>query len=410
MTAPRLFATLVVALLAVPPAEAVKRYMFVTSVGGTGNLSSWADAGGYTGLAAGDAICRARAELGGLPNPTTYRAWLSDGGDDAYCRMHNLTGKRAANCGQATLPAAAGPWWRTDGEPFGAGLPELLAPVDRVLTAPAYTEFGFPNVSAVTWTATTDLGEWDGTSACSSWGSASATETAALGAAYRTSAHWTAFSTSPCNFSERQLFCFEPGAGDPLPTFPTSTKLAFLTSVFGTGNLGSWLAAGGATGLAAGDAICRTLAAAAGVRQSDAFLAWLSVPGTNAIDRLLYDGPWMRLDGIRLAASKVDLTDGILHSSLHITETGTVRSNWAVWTGTAASGWASGESCAGWASSSSGQLGGIGISNSVNDQWTYLGAAGCDFSDAFLYCLQDLPLLFFDGFDSGTTAAWKRAP
>src|SRR3972149_6970160 len=101
----------VAAPLALPLAAATRR-MFVTSVTGTGDLSSWADAGG-------------------LPNAAGYRAWLSDSIDDAYCRLHNLTGKKASNCGEAVLPAAAGPRWRPAGAPVGAGLAPPGLPQER---------------------------------------------------------------------------------------------------------------------------------------------------------------------------------------------------------------------------------------------------------------------------------------
>ena len=52
---------LLLSALVASPLGAVARQMFVTSVTGTGNLSTWADAGGFTGLDAGDAICQARA-------------------------------------------------------------------------------------------------------------------------------------------------------------------------------------------------------------------------------------------------------------------------------------------------------------------------------------------------------------
>ena len=66
------------------PAEAVKRRTFVTSVSGTDDLGSWPDAGAATGLAAGNAICRARATAAALPNANTYRAWLSSDTTDTY--------------------------------------------------------------------------------------------------------------------------------------------------------------------------------------------------------------------------------------------------------------------------------------------------------------------------------------
>src|SRR5690606_18797239 len=88
------------------------RLTFVTNSTGTGNLSTWALAGGNTGVAAADAVCNAEAAAAGLPG--TYVAWMSDATDDAYCRVHQLTGKKAANCGLGALPATAGPWVRTD--------------------------------------------------------------------------------------------------------------------------------------------------------------------------------------------------------------------------------------------------------------------------------------------------------
>ncbi len=48
--------------------------VFVTSVKGSGDLSTWPDANGKTGIEAGDAICQARAQTAGLSG--TFIAWL----------------------------------------------------------------------------------------------------------------------------------------------------------------------------------------------------------------------------------------------------------------------------------------------------------------------------------------------
>ena len=167
----RLFTCLLLSALVASPLGAVTRHMFLTSVTGTGNLSTWPDAGGFTGLDAADAICQARAAAASLPNAAAYRAWISDSVDDAYCRMHNLGGKRATNCGQPTLPAAAGPWWRTDGKPFGAGLPDLLAPLEQVLNPPSVNEFGVDLQVGSAWTAT-GLQGVVGPATCLDWTSA----------------------------------------------------------------------------------------------------------------------------------------------------------------------------------------------------------------------------------------------
>ena len=126
-----------------PPAPtAPSMRAFVTSVSGTGNLGSWPDASGQTGLAAGDAICQARARAAGLEPAHGFRAWLSDSSDDAYCRIHGLTGKKAALCGQSTLPVDAGPWVRTDGYPFAPKLVDMLAPRFGVYTPARFDEMG----------------------------------------------------------------------------------------------------------------------------------------------------------------------------------------------------------------------------------------------------------------------------
>ncbi|MGB5295352.1 MAG: hypothetical protein WBP34_10405, partial [Thermoanaerobaculia bacterium] len=53
-------------------------------------------------------------------------------------------------------------------------------------------------------------------------------------------------------------------------------RVAFVTSVNGTADLGSWPEAGSALGASAGDEICRTLATAATLPNASSFVAWLS--------------------------------------------------------------------------------------------------------------------------------------
>ena len=364
------------------------------------------DAGGFTGLDAGDAICQARAAAASLPNAVGYRAWLSDSVDDAYCRMHNLNGKRATNCGQPSLPASAGPWWRTDGKPFGAGLPDLVAPLGEVLNPPAFYEFGADLAVGGAWTGTAEDGA-AGSFTCADWTVVDDPEPAFMGLAYRTATSWMKAGSAPCSSPQYHLYCFETGVADPLPPFPASGRLAFLTSAYGTGELGSWPNAGSATGLEAGDAICRDLAALAGIRQADSFRAWLSASGTNAIDRFEHDGPWMRLDGIEVAASRVDLTSGYLESPINLTDTGAYVGNDYTWTGTQADGSATPTNCSGWMSS--GTTGEWGSANTAVGLWTASGPTDCGFPGGHLYCLQDLPLIFLDGFESAGTQAWTTA-
>ena len=266
-----------------------------------------------------------------------------------------------------TLPAAAGPWWRTDGKPFGAGLPDLVAPLEQVLNPPSVNEFGVDLQVGAAWTAT-GLQGGAGPATCVDWTSAASPDPVYDGSAYLTSGSWTFNGSASCSSTVRRLYCFETGLGDPLPAFPTWGRLAFATSAEGAGDLNSWPAAAGATGLAAGDAICRNLASAAGLRDSTAFKAWLSTDGTNAIGRFQHDGPWMRLDGIVIAQSRLDLTDGDLESPLNRTETGLYLGNVGIWTGTLANGTVASASCTNWSSTSG--TGEIGLANSVLIGWT----------------------------------------
>jgi len=402
----RISATVAATLLLASPLGAVARRMFVTSVSGTANLSSWADAGGHTGLAAGDAICRARAAAGGLPNAAGYRAWLSDSADDAYCRLHDLTGKKSALCGQPTLPAAAGPWLRVDGAPFGADITHLLEPDFQVLMPPRLSESGAV-VHDRTWTGTGADGASDDVD-CGGWTSAAAGVYPTVGCTDATSGGWGGCGSLACAGAAR-LLCLETGVGDPLPRIAGWGRLAFVTSAMGNGDLGSWPGAGGQTGLAAGDAVCRSLASAAGLPNPTSFKAWLSTAASDARDRFLSDGPWMRLDRARLAAGIADLTDGDLATALNLTETGVYLGGYGVWTGTGSDGTAWPDRCGDWTSDATGVDGLLAIAYAADAGWTDYYSSACDFSSSRLYCLQDLPLLFGDGFESGNAAVWSAA-
>lgn len=394
-------------LVGAPPLGAAKLRMFVTSVAGTGDLSSWGDASTASGLAAGDAICQARAAAALLPNAPAYRAWISDEVDDAYCRLHNLGGKKSAGCGQATLPATAGPWWRTDGKPFAGTLPDLLHPWFQVLEPPRYDELGAAvPLPTDTWTGTDAQGEVDPLT-CSNWASAATDVYGLYGLADRTSFSWASGWAGGCE-QPRHLYCFETGTGDPLPAFPASRPLAFLTSVFGYGNLAAWPLAAGESGIAAGDRICQLLATDAGLRDPSSFKAWLSDASTDAASRFVNQGPWVRVDGIQVADELLDLGNGKLDSSIHVLETGAYMYGVGAWTGTLANGSADSSTCDGWHSAADTFYGRHGIANATLSNWTeHPVLRKCNAAQNSLYCLQDTPLLFFDGFESGDFWAWS---
>ena len=164
-----------------------------------------------TGLAAGDAICQARATAAGLANPSNFVAWISDMNDDAYCRIHNFSDTRSANCGQLELPVAAGPWVRTDGFPFGETIDQLLGLGGVVYSALQFDEFGNPVPEfSRSFTATNfngDLIVSDNLTECGQW----ILDTQVLvtqGASEATTGSWTNTGSSLCS-NLAHLICME---------------------------------------------------------------------------------------------------------------------------------------------------------------------------------------------------------
>ena len=164
-------------------------------------------------------------------------------------------------------------------------------------------------------------------------------------------------------------------------------KKAFLTSVTGTGNLGSWADANGQSGIAAGDEICRSRAAEAGLQNAQNFKAWLSDDNTDASSRFTSDGPWVRLDGVVLAENHADLVDGDLNTSISLTETGTYVGFDYVWTGTNHIGGTTPDTCNNWADAAQSFNGSTGRTFDRSG-WTYSGYPPCDWS-LHLYCFED---------------------
>ena len=402
-TLPPAVLSALLALAAADAARAVNRQAFVTSVTGTGNLTSWPDAGPSVGLAAGDAICRSRATIAGLPNPNTYRAWLSSSTVDAYCRVQALSGTRAPGCvGGPPLPA--GPWYLSDGtSAFSPGLDALTGP-ERVIYRPLFRdEFGtlISSASAATvWTGTDPTGVELSNRTCLDWTSPSATELGGYGSAVGSSQLWTFQTYGDCSVP-RRLMCFEPGASDaPIVGWSLPGAITFVTSATGPGELGAWDEAGAQVGLAAGDAICRNLAAAARLPAPSSFVAWLSDAATDAIDRLANDGPFRRPDGFAIAFSRADLTDGVTTNSLHVTEQSTYLADGGfVWTGTGADGVGLGVDCSDWTDGTSGASGRYGLGSMArNANWTSSSTTPCQL-ERRLYCFANVITIFWDGFD-----------
>lgn len=364
------------------------RFAFVTSTTGNGNLSTWAGAGVNTGLAAADAICQGRATA--LTLPGTYVAWMSDSNNDAYCRVHGLTGKKANNCGLGALPVAAGPWARPNGTPIAPTIDRLLAPT-RVTYNPnafneANTEVG---IGDRVYTGTDDSGAYTGTS-CSDWTSSSAGVFGAMGEVNGGGTSWThSTAVDPACSSTGRLRCMETGSGPALPSRHPAAKKAFLTSVSGTGNLATWTDAGGLTGISAADAVCQARARYAGYANPQNFKALMS-SSTSASSRFFTNGPWARPDGIPIAASYSLLFNGRFASPMYQMETGAYAMGTAdvgsVWTGSTQFGAATFVYCSLWSTTAS--SGTSGRFDLLDARATDLTSGACTMVQN-LYCVED---------------------
>lgn len=361
--------------------------VFVTSLTGGIDLSTWADSAGQTGLAAADEICTAHAARAGLSG--TYIAWASDSNDDAYCRIHGLSGKKAALCGQMTLPATAGPWLRMDYYPYADTIDKMLFPNDNVFSPPRYTESGLFTASTFI-TNTSSSGEENFSTACGDWTSSVTTGGSAISGskAYQLS-HATTVNVD-CDQTNVSLICMQTGSGNPLPNFKPTNKVIFTTSTAGSGDLTAWSDAGSSTRAAAGDAICQAHAGRAGLANSANFKAWLSQTNglVSASNRITSDGPWVRADGVKVADSKADLIDGSLATSLNIDENGVmITTDINVWTGTSDTGMMMADTCSDWNSAfANGVYGNV---KSAGQWWSsFVGSSSCS-SNRRLYCLED---------------------
>lgn len=180
-------------------------------------------------------------------------------------------------------------------------------------------------------------------------------------------------------------------SGSDSSTTPTS-KRVFVTYASAQGNFGS-----SSGGQAFADSVCAQ--AASNAKLGGAWIAWLSTLNVSAISRIPSNGPFVRLDGALVAATKNDLLSGSIANPINIAEdkgklTSSTNEPW-VWTGTAAStGQHRGYTCTDWTTNGPLVYGVIGNFSATNNQWTDQGspfpgfsAFGCQ-SVGHFYCFE----------------------
>jgi hypothetical protein len=171
------------------PVEGEGPLVFVTSVAGTGNLSSWADAGGRVGVQAGDRICQVRATVAGLTSPESFKAFLSSTTTGAAIdRFEN-----------------DGPRFRLDGVRVAADLADLAD--GELATSVGTDEFGdYVPTTRYAWTGSTGLGEISGHD-CQAWTNGLSPARGNLGMANASDGSWSGFTDVACNFMQHALYC-----------------------------------------------------------------------------------------------------------------------------------------------------------------------------------------------------------
>ena len=108
---------------------------------------------------------------------------------------------------------------------------------------------------------------------------------------------------------------------------------------------------------------------------------------TDAIDRLTSDGPWVRLDGVQVAASKSALVNSWVETSISVMEQGQYTRS-SVWTGTNGYGLGGGATCSDWTDGDSAS-GAAGDSAQSDDTgWSGTTVSSCS-STFRLYCFED---------------------
>ncbi len=163
---------------------------FVTSASGNGNLSTWPESAGETGIDAGDAICRTLAENAGLPAPESFVAWLSDANDDARDRL--------------TLTNV--PYRRVDGYRVADTKADLLdLSTDNSMHVDETGAYPSDRLSA--FTGTDPDGTYEGSS-CNNWTATSQPGNVTAGSiVHMNTILWTAGIGNACVALQR-LYCF----------------------------------------------------------------------------------------------------------------------------------------------------------------------------------------------------------
>jgi hypothetical protein len=179
---------------------------------------------------------------------------------------------------------------------------------------------------------------------------------------------------------------------------------AFVSSADVSGDLG---------GIAGADALCQSLAGAAGLDLPGSFKALLasSAPASGVTDRFQFDGPWFRRDGLLFAHDKAELIGGAVTLPLNVSELGTYVAPALALTGATRSGLPIGLDCGNWTLAADAGVAEAALTNSIvlddssGGNWLSAGEIACggtplpgDFGRKIM-CLSDSDVIFHDAYE-----------
>jgi hypothetical protein len=254
-------------------------------------------------LATADAQCAARATAAGLPG--TYTAWMSTSTIDARDRLGSAQG-----------------WVRLDGLPFADSVASIIAGLQRYPVV--FDENRRPLARPDVLTGT----KMDGTLAagynCGDW--SNTTGNVMMGKVTAGGLSFSEESFTACSSGLRyHLYCFGTDVTATLPPSPSQGRIAFVSQAYFQGN---------ASGLPEFDLLCGEEATAAGLPGT--YKALVATSKSSAISRFdLTGAPWVRPDGVLVAATPSDLASGNMLAPLNLCADGSYVQPFRAWTGSA---------------------------------------------------------------------------
>lgn len=274
--------------------------------------------GSYGGISGAHTHCQDLARTAGLPEPDSYRAFLTDGSAPPTTL---LTGSRG--------------WVRPDGLPFADTIADISG--NRTFYPVALTEAGEePTETRVATGTSIDFGVGE---TCGDW--TEMTGSVTTGNAFDGPRFWMnrrfGFEPRPppvdCNTAVA-LYCFGTGRSLalPAPTPPTGAGRVFVTS----NDVDS------GAGISAFDAQCQTEGGAS-------YVAFLpdSASGTPLARLAGFTGPWARADGVVVADSVTQLASEELRAPPVLDAFGAYVGD-RLWSTGVAPSMTSGFNCTGW--------------------------------------------------------------